>query len=73
MSQYEIIRFPTYLAAQRTFLRLLLPAPWNIVYMPKMLDPFTGYEAQGELIDEYTDLFQRQGYQGCMVYIYKVL
>ncbi|PCJ12262.1 MAG: hypothetical protein COB04_18025 [Gammaproteobacteria bacterium] len=38
-------------------------APWNIVYMPKILDPFTGHEAQGELIDEYTDLFQRQGYQ----------
>jgi len=38
-------------------------APWNIVYMPKMLDPFTGHEAQGKLIDEYTALFQRQGYQ----------
>lgn len=38
-------------------------APWNIVYMPKMLDPFTGHEAQGDLIDEYTDLFQRQSYQ----------
>jgi len=38
-------------------------APWNIVYMPKMLDPFTGHEAKGELIDEYTALFQRQGYE----------
>ena len=37
-------------------------APWNIVYMPKMLDPFTGHEAKGEMIDEYTLLFQRQGY-----------
>ncbi|RLA42690.1 MAG: hypothetical protein DRR42_22980 [Gammaproteobacteria bacterium] len=37
-------------------------APWNIVYMPKMLDPFTGHEAKGDLIDEYTVLFQNQGY-----------
>lgn len=38
-------------------------APWNIVYMPKMLDPFTGHEAKGDMIDEYTILFQQQGYQ----------
>lgn len=37
-------------------------APWNIVYMPKMLDPFTGHEAKGELIDEYTEQFHKQGY-----------
>ncbi|MGP5121210.1 hypothetical protein ACTXJF_14260 [Psychrobacter alimentarius] len=37
-------------------------APWNIVYMPKMLDPFTGHEAKGEMIDEYTLLFQQQSY-----------
>jgi len=37
-------------------------APWNIVYMPKMLDPFTGHEAKGDMIDEYTFLFQKQGY-----------
>jgi hypothetical protein len=37
-------------------------APWNIVYMPKLLDPFTGHEAKGDLIDEYTELFQKQGY-----------
>lgn len=34
-------------------------APWNIVYMPKILDPFTGHEAKGAMIDEYTNLFQR--------------
>jgi hypothetical protein len=38
-------------------------APWNIVYMPKMLDPFTGHEAKGEMIDEYSKLFQEQGYR----------
>ena len=38
-------------------------APWNIVYMPKMLDPFTGHEAKGDMIDEFTILFQKQGYK----------
>lgn len=37
-------------------------APWNIVYMPKILDPFTGHEAKGDMIEEYTFLFQKQGY-----------
>lgn len=37
-------------------------APWNIVYMPKMLDPFTGHEAKGDMIDEYTFLFEKQAY-----------
>lgn len=38
-------------------------APWNIVYMPKMLDPFTGHEAQGEMIKEYSRLFQKKSYE----------
>jgi len=38
-------------------------APWNIVYMPKMLDPFTGHEAKGDMIKEYKILFQKQGYK----------
>jgi len=38
-------------------------APWNIVYTPKLLDPFTGHEAKGEMIDEYTLMFQQQGYK----------
>lgn len=37
-------------------------APWNIVFMPKLLDPFTGHEAKGEMIDEYQKLFQQQSY-----------
>lgn len=24
-------------------------APWNLVYLPKILDPFTGHEAKGEI------------------------
>jgi hypothetical protein len=38
-------------------------APWNIVFMPKLLDPFTGHEAKGDMIDEYKKLFQRQSYE----------
>ncbi len=37
-------------------------APWNIVYLPKILDPFTGHEAKGEMIEEFTALFQKQCY-----------
>lgn len=37
-------------------------APWNIVFMPKLLDPFTGHEAKGDMIDEYQKLFQQQSY-----------
>jgi len=38
-------------------------APWNLVYIPKILDPFTGHEAKGKMITEFTVLFQRQGYE----------
>jgi hypothetical protein len=38
-------------------------APWNIVYVPKILDPFTGHEAKGTMIDEYTHLFQRHVFE----------
>ena len=37
-------------------------APWNIVFMPKLLDPFTGHEAKGDMVDEYQKLFQQQSY-----------
>ena len=37
-------------------------APWNIVYLPKILDPFTGHEAKGEMIREFTLLFRKQAY-----------
>lgn len=37
-------------------------APWNIVYTPKIVDPFTGHEAKGVMIDEYQKLFQQQSF-----------
>ncbi len=38
-------------------------ASWNIVYIPKIVDPFTGHEAKGEMSDEYEALFQRQSFK----------
>ena len=37
-------------------------AAWNIVYLPKIIDPFTGHEAKNELVDEYQHLFQQKSY-----------
>jgi len=37
-------------------------APWNIAYIPKILDPFTGHEARGDAAREYRALFQKQAY-----------
>lgn len=34
---------------------LMFESPWNIVYMPKILDPFSGHESKGDL----TDLFKK--------------
>lgn len=38
-------------------------APWNIVYKPKILDPFTGHEAKGDLVSEYTAIFKTKGFK----------
>ena len=40
----------------------MFTAPWNIVYLPKLIDPFTGHEAKGDLIEEYQTLFQQKSY-----------
>jgi hypothetical protein len=44
-------------------------APWNIVFMPKILDPFTGHEAKGEMVIEFQQLFQQQSYEKFKPYI----
>jgi hypothetical protein len=36
---------------------LLFESPWNIVYVPKIIDPFTGHEASGKRVVEYQRLF----------------
>jgi|JI8StandDraft_1071087.scaffolds.fasta_scaffold78376_2 hypothetical protein len=40
----------------------LFTAPWNIVYIPKMLDPFTGHESKGENTSEFRKLFHKKSY-----------
>ena len=37
-------------------------APWNIVYQPKIIDPFTGHEAKGEMVSEYKTMLQKKTY-----------
>jgi len=37
-------------------------APWNIVYLPKIIDPFTGHEAKGSLSDEFQVQFRAHMY-----------
>ena len=37
--------------------------PWNIVFIPKILDPLTGHEAKGEFKDEFMKLFQNYIFQ----------
>ena len=34
---------------------LAFNAPWNIVYMPKLFDPFTGHESKGEITKKFTN------------------
>lgn len=35
-------------------------APWNIVFIPKILDPFTGHEAKGEYIEKFQLQFKQK-------------
>lgn len=43
----------------RTKNPLAFTAPWNIVYLPKIFDPFTGHEAKGDEVIEFTKQFQK--------------
>ena len=38
-------------------------APWNIVYVPKIIDPFTGHEAKGSYVAEYAQLFRKETFK----------
>ena len=33
-----------------------------MVYLPKIIDPFTGHEAKGDMVDEYQAIFQQRSY-----------
>lgn len=41
----------------RTKTPFLFTAPWNIVWKPKILDPFTGHESKGEYTVQYKKRF----------------
>jgi len=34
-------------------------APWNIVYLPKIIDPFTGHESKGDLTLKFQQMFRQ--------------
>jgi hypothetical protein len=34
-------------------------APWNIIFIPKIIDPFTGHEAKGKYVEEFQLLFRK--------------
>lgn len=44
-------------------------APWNLVFLPKIVDPFTGHESKGELTDEFQKAFQWHTYERHEKYI----
>ena len=37
-------------------------APWNIVLLPKIIDPLTGHEAKGEFVKEFQIIFKNSIY-----------
>ena len=38
-------------------------APWNIAYIPKIYDPLTGHEANGDMVKEFTSRLEIQTYK----------
>lgn len=40
---------------------LLFEAPWNLIYAPKMIDPFTGHETTGD-VAKYSKMLQEKVY-----------
>lgn len=47
----------------RTKNPFLFTAAWNISYIPKIVDPFTGHEARGDLPQEYSRAFKEKAFQ----------
>lgn len=38
-------------------------APWNVAFLPKVLDPFTGQESKGELTTKITEMYREMMFQ----------
>lgn len=47
----------------RTKNPFLFESPWNICYMPKIMDPFTGHESKGECSNQFQKLLQTYVYR----------
>ncbi|MEC3884620.1 hypothetical protein VKA52_12875 [Halobacillus sp. HZG1] len=47
----------------------LFTAPWNVVYVPKVMDPFTGHESKGELTKKFQERFLNYYYSHFEHYI----
>ena len=48
---------------------LTFNAPWNIVYMPKLFDPFTGHESKGDITKKFTEELKTYG----RIYMYRFM
>jgi hypothetical protein len=35
-------------------------APWNLAFVPRIVDPFTGHESKGKYVDEFQKKFQKK-------------
>ncbi|MGD6780175.1 hypothetical protein ACQCT3_10730 [Sutcliffiella horikoshii] len=46
-------------------------APWNIVYLPKVVDPFTGHESYGSLTKDFSKTFKQHFYDKDKIHIEK--
>ncbi|MFC4713442.1 hypothetical protein [Planococcus dechangensis] len=44
-------------------------APWNMVFLPKIVDPFTGHESKGALTVDFQKAFQEYTYSKYATYI----
>jgi len=47
----------------------MFTAPWNIVFIPKIIDPFTGHEAIGDYVTEFKCKFKKIIYEKFKLYI----
>jgi hypothetical protein len=69
-SKYEKIQnYQVSHVFERTKNPYAFTAPWNIVYIPKIVDPFTGHESKGSLTRNFTRKFQEHVYNTFKEYI----
>lgn len=71
-SKYEqILNYQVSHIFGRTKNPFAFTAPWNIVYLPKVVDPFTGHESHGALTFEFSKKFKQYFYDKDKIHIEK--